>query len=261
MQQWVEIAIGMLFGSVFGSFATVVAARVPRGASIVQPRSHCTACETTLSALDLVPVISWVLRGGKCAHCKVRIPIRYPMIEMVSAIAFGAIVWRFGLTGRSAVLCGISVGLIALSAIDLETFKLPNRVLYPLTIGAVAGIVIANSVAGDPFLWLVRALGGGMLAFATFFLLHLAVPRGMGFGDVRLSFLLGFSLAWISWGALLIGFFSAFLIGGLIGSILMLAKRAKGKTALPFGPMLAAGWWLGVLWGTRLANSYFELAS
>ncbi|MGB2757614.1 MAG: prepilin peptidase [Acidimicrobiia bacterium] len=258
MSQTIEIAIAALYGAIVGSFLTVVIGRVPAHESIVRPRSRCGACGTQLTTLDLIPIISWCARRGRCAHCGAKVSVRYVMVELITAAVFGSIVWRYGLDGRSVVLCTIAAGLVALSAIDLETFKLPNAIVYPLSGMGAAGIVVVSAIESEYRSGMLRALLGAVIVFCAFFVLHLISPKSMGFGDVRLSALLGGSTAWIAWGVTAVSLFAAFAFGALIGTAMLLIGRAGRKTALPFGPMLAAGWLFGLLYGPQIADAYLS---
>lgn len=149
----------------------------------------------------------------------------------------------------------LAVGLVVLSAIDLEHLLLPNRIVYPL--GYVSLALFAVAAIGDDDL---DALGRGLLAavvvFAIFFLLHFAWPAAMGFGDVRLSFILGLALGWLGWGEVFVGIFAGFVYGALIG-ILLIVTRVRGRNqALPFGPFLAAGALTGILVGSSIIDWY-----
>lgn len=256
MSRTVEIVIAAIYGAVIGSFLTVVIGRVPAKESIVHPRSRCGVCGTQLGAADLVPVLSWCVRRGRCAHCGAKVSARYPLIEVLTALVFALITWRYGLDGRGIVLCVIAAGLVALSAIDFETFKLPNAIVYPLSGMGAAGILLVSLVQSEYRGDLLQAILGATCVFTVFFLLHLISPRSLGFGDVRLSALLGGSTAWISWGTTFVSLFAAFAFGAVIGTVMMLVGRGGRKTALPFGPMLAAGWLFGLLYGPQIADAY-----
>lgn len=258
MSRAAEIVIAAIYGAVIGSFLTVVVGRVPAHESILRPRSRCGACAIQLGPTDLIPVVSWCLRGGRCAHCGAKVSIRYPLIECVTAASFGLITWRYGLDGRGIVLCVISAGLVALSAIDLETFKLPNAVVYPLSGLGAAGIALVSAVQSEYRGDLLRAILGAICVFAVFFLLHLISPRSLGFGDVRLSALLGGSTAWISAGTTFVSLFAAFAFGAVIGTVMLIGGGGSRKTALPFGPMLAAGWLFGLMYGPQIADAYLS---
>ncbi len=149
----------------------------------------------------------------------------------------------------------VAAGLVALSIIDLEHFLLPNRIVYPLALATVVLLTLAALGDGD---WgaLGRAVLGGVAGMVTLGVLHLASPRSMGFGDVKLAFVLGLALGWLGWGELVLGLFCGFLAGALVGVVLIALRRRGRKDHLPFGPFLAFGTIVGLLWGDVLLRWY-----
>ncbi|WP_217912732.1 prepilin peptidase [Miltoncostaea marina] len=244
---WAVVA-GVL-GLCLGSFATVVASRWPAGASLVRPRSHCTSCERTLGAAELVPVLSWLALRGRCRGCGAGVSWRYPAIELASgALAAGAIA-GFGPTweGLAAALLGVS--LVPVVAIDLEHKLIPDLVVLP-----AAAVALAVGVAADPARWWVpvaAALGAGGFMFMLWFL----YPGGMGFGDVKLALLMGAVLGASVVPALVVAF-----AGGAALGVALLARfgaRAR-RMAVPFGPFLAAGALVALWWGPSMLGWYAE---
>jgi leader peptidase (prepilin peptidase)/N-methyltransferase len=242
-----------LFGLAVGSFLNVVVWRVPRHESIVRPASHCPSCDTELGAIENIPVLSWIVLRGRCRHCGERISIRYPLVELLTAALWVGMGQRFGASWELPPYLALSAGLIALSLIDLDHFLLPNRVLYPTGFLMAALFVVPAVVdgQGDDYL---RAVLGGAAAFAVFFVIHVVSPRGMGFGDVRLSFVLGMALGWLSWGQVYLGLFLGFLLGAVVGSALIAFKLRTRKDHVPFGPFLAAGALITIYVGTQLLD-------
>jgi leader peptidase (prepilin peptidase) / N-methyltransferase len=149
----------------------------------------------------------------------------------------------------------VAAGLVALSAIDLEHFLLPNRVVYPL---ALATLVLLTLAAIGDGAWgaLGRAVLGGVAGMLTLGVLHLASPRSMGFGDVKLAFVLGLALGWLGWGELVLGLFCGFLAGALVGVALIALRRRGRKDHLPFGPFLAFGTLVVLMWGDVILRWY-----
>ena len=248
-------AFGLLLGLVAGSFLNVVVYRVPRGMSIVTPRSACPGCGTPIRPRDNVPVLSWLLLRARCRECGTGISVRYPLVEAGTGAVFA---WLAVLVGAAAVLPAywvMAATVIALALVDLETKRLPNAILYPG--GAAAILLLAGGAALDGSLVdLGRALAGGAGAFALFLLIALAARGGFGFGDVKLSLLLGVFLAYRSWGTLLVGVFAAFLIGGVAALALLAAGRVTRRAALPFGPAMVAGAFLALAVGESVASWY-----
>lgn len=257
-----------LFGLIIGSFLNVVIYRVPAGISLTRP-SQCPRCETPVKALQNVPVVSWIALRGKCASCGERISARYPLVELATASAFVAVIaWvlntpMFGGTEWSvgilivAYLYFAAIS-IALTMIDLDTRRLPNAIVLPSYLVGGILLTLVSLLSGD---W--RALGRaalGMVAlYAFYFVLRLVGPGGMGGGDVKLAGVIGMYLAYLGWGVFAVGAFAAFLLGGIFGIALLIARRVGRKSAIPFGPWMIAGAWTGVFTGEALAGWYSVL--
>ena len=248
-----------LFGLVIGSFLTVVAYRVPRKESLVRPNSRCPACGAPIKPIHNIPVISWLLLRGRCASCKVKISARYPAIEAATGglfvLAFIAFPADLFLAAQVALFFAV---LFAVSLIDLETMKIPNRIVYPAVVGATV-LVVAGWLLGTG----QRPLWGliGMLAFGGGLLVVVLVyPKGMGMGDVKLAALIGLVLGSIGGGRLTVGAFAAFVLGGL-AAIAVLAVSGGENKKMPFGPFLAAGAVVGTMAGPALAAWYSGLLS
>jgi leader peptidase (prepilin peptidase)/N-methyltransferase len=244
------VAIAFLGGLIAGSFVTVVGHRVPRGESIVGPRSRCTTCGAQIAAYDNVPVVSWVLLGGRSRCCGERISIRYPLTELGLGAVYAAtvaVLWGDG--GEIALGLVFVTMLVAVTLTDLEQRIIPNRILL---VSAVVGAVIA--AVADPGSLPERAIAaaaaGGLL-----FLAALAYPRGMGLGDVKLAATMGIFLGRNVAPAILV----ALLAGSLVG-LAMIARdgAAARKTAIPFGPFLALGGVVGLLAGDQLVDWYLS---
>jgi leader peptidase (prepilin peptidase)/N-methyltransferase len=244
-----------VLGLVIGSFLNVVIWRVPRRESIVAPGSKCPGCDTPLEARDNVPVLSWLALRGRCRHCGARISARYPLVELATGALFVAIAARFEDSWALPAYLVLGAALLAISVIDLEHYIIPNRIVYPVGVALVVLLAFAAAVTGswDAF---ARALLGGCAAFAVLFVIHVISPRGMGFGDVRLCFLLGTALGWLGWQHVLFGLFAGFLYGALIGVALMVLRVRARNQHIPFGPFLAAGTLTMLLAGTPIIDWY-----
>jgi leader peptidase (prepilin peptidase)/N-methyltransferase len=252
-------AISGVYGLVIGSFLNVVIWRVPRHESVVRPPSHCPKCDVKIANRDNIPVVSWLLLRGRCRNCDTEISIRYPLIELLTGVLFAAVGARFSDSWALPAYLVLTAALIALSFIDLEHYILPNRILYPTDVAMVVLLAAASALEHD---WGAygRATIAGVAAFAFFFAIHFVSPRGMGFGDVRLSFLLGFSLGWLGWGEVIGGLFAGFLYGAVVGVLLIALKVRERKQRIPFGPFLAAGAMTFVLFGEPLVEWYQHLS-
>lgn len=257
----VLVVVAGVLGLLIGSFLNVVVWRVPRGESIVSPPSACPRCGHRIRARDNVPVLSWLLLRGRCRDCGAPISRRYPLVEAATGLLFALTAW---LTGPSWTLPGLLylVGIGgALALIDVDVHRLPDAIVLPSYPVAVALLALASWNPGGEADWaaLVRAAIGAGAMFAVYFLLVLVYPAGMGFGDVKLAGLLGLYLGWFGWGALGLGFFAAFLLGGLYSLALMAAGRAGRKSGIPFGPWMILGAVVGIAAGQAVGSWYAGL--
>lgn len=241
--------VALLLGLLIGSFLNVVIYRVPRRESIVSPGSHCPQCGAAVRWYDNVPLLSWLLLRGRCRDCGSRIPWRYPAVEAATALAFLIAALVYGADPRLLVGWGFFAVLIAITLIDLEHYIIPDRIVLP---AAVIGL--AASIALDPGRWWVY-LVSGLGASLFLFLLALFWPGGMGMGDVKMALLMGFVLG----PAVIVAIFLAFLAGAAISIVLLLLRLKTRKDKIPFGPYLALGSTLALLWGERLMGAYLSL--
>jgi leader peptidase (prepilin peptidase)/N-methyltransferase len=243
-------ALAFLGGLIAGSFVTVVAHRVPRGESIVGPRSRCPACGAQIAAYDNVPVLSWALLRGRARCCGERISARYPLTELALGALYAAtVIVLWDEPWEVALGLVFVTALTAVTLTDLEQRIIPNRILI---VAALLGAAIA--AAGDPGSLPERAIAaaaaGGLLFAAA-----LAYPRGMGLGDVKLAATMGVFLGRDVAPAILV----ALLAGSLVG-LAMIARDGAGarKRAIPFGPFLALGGVVGLLAGDQLVDWYLS---
>jgi len=250
--------IAGLFGLPLGSFAGVVTDRVPRSESVVQPRSHCTSCGRTLGAADNLPVVSYLLLRGRCRACKAKIPPRDLTIEIATALAFAAIAWRLPTVWAIPSYCALVVGLVALSAIDLEHQRLPTGVLY-WTIAVATPLLVLGSAVSDRWDSLIPAVIGAAAGFLVFFGIWFAVPRGMGFGDVRLAGLCGGWLGWLGASVIPVGFLAAFVLAGVPAIAMVVTRKADRKTKIAFGPYLALGTVVAICFGRTIAHGWASI--
>jgi leader peptidase (prepilin peptidase)/N-methyltransferase len=247
-----------LFGLAFGSFLNVVAYRVPLGRSVVHPPSACPSCDAPVRPRDNIPVISWFVLRGKCRDCSAPISARYPTVEALTGVLFTATVLVIGLAWTLPAYLWFVAVTMALILTDLDHKRIPNRILYPGTIAA--SVLLVGGAALDGQIGsLGRSFLGGLFFFGGLFLLALIARGGFGFGDVKLAFLLGLFMAFRGWEHLIVGVFLAFFLGGL-AAILLLVTRKKGrKDAVPFGPSLIVGAWIGIAYGLEIAEWYLGI--
>jgi leader peptidase (prepilin peptidase)/N-methyltransferase len=248
-----------VFGLLFGSFATVVAHRVPRRESIVAGRSRCPHCEHTITAAENVPVVSYLLQGGRCRHCAARISPRYPLIELSTGVLFALSAWKFGLSLTAVVYAAFFWVLVVVSVIDIDHHLLPSRIVLPAFVAGWAGLAAAALVGGE-LGRLADALLGAAIFGGFIFVIAFAYPAGMGGGDVKLAFVLGTFLGYIgSPAVVLVGMFLSFLLGSVIGVVAMKATGGDRKMPVPFGPSLALGTVLAIFAGRPLLDAYLSL--
>lgn len=235
-------------GLLLGSFVTVVAHRVPRGESVVGGRSHCPACGGQIAAYDNMPVLSWLLLGGRARCCGATISPRYPATELTLGILYALtalVLWDE--PGEVALGLVFVTMLVAVTLTDLEWRIIPNAILIVAAVLAVA-IAAATDPGSLPERAVAAAAAGGLLLVAA-----LAYPRGMGLGDVKLAATMGLFLGRDVAPAL----FVALLVGSLVG-LAMIARHgaAARKRAIPFGPFLACGGVVGLLAGEEMIDWY-----
>lgn len=249
---FLTIAVGV-FGLMFGSFANVCVHRIPLRISIVSPRSRCPSCENTIAWYDNVPLLSWLVLGGKCRHCKASISVRYPILELLMGVSWAGLAWRYGFSPMLLQALILVSLLWILTLIDLETGLLPNVLTFPgIAIGlgfsfwlgyfqdAVIGVVLGYGV-----FWLVARL-----------FLMVTGREGMGYGDFKLLAMLG---AFMGWQALPFIVFASSLVGVVVGVLFLYLSRKDMRTEIPFGPYLAAAGMLWFLWGADILQWYAGL--
>lgn len=236
-----------LYGTAIGSFLNVVIYRVPAGKSVVRPPSACPACGHQITARDNIPVLSWLLLRAKCRNCGAPISARYPMVEVLTGAAWVGVALRFGWSWTLPAELVLVTGLIALAFIDFDHLKLPRVIVWPLGIAVLALLVMAAGIQGT---WhrLAIALICAAVEFAVLFAINFASPRALGFGDVRLSPVLGLALGWLGWRYAFWGFLGANLLGAVVGLALIAASRAGRRTPIPFGVFLALGAFAAMLY-------------
>lgn len=242
-----EIAFAAILGAIIGSFLNVVIWRLPRGESLATPPSRCPSCQQRIAPYDNLPVVAWLVLRGRCRHCGARISPRYPLVELLTAATFAAVVAVRGFDEGLVLELPFAACLIALAGIDWDHKLLPNKIVYPM---AVYGLVATLLVERDD---LVENLIAGAGAFLFLLLAALAYPRGMGMGDVKLGGAMGLYLGLSILPAML----TAFLTGTVVGlAIIAREGAAARKKAVPFGVFLAIGGVVGVLAGPELIELY-----
>ncbi|MGG0644513.1 prepilin peptidase [Sporosarcina gallistercoris] len=239
-----------VYGLVFGSFFNVVGLRVPKKESIVSPPSHCTICDRRLTAIDLIPVISFVFLRGKCRGCGTKISIVYPLMELNTGALFALSFYYLGFSLELAVALLFVSMLVIITVSDIMYMLIPNKVLLPF------GMAIALLRFFSPLSPWWDSLLGAAVGFLVLLLIAIVSKGGMGGGDIKLFFVIGLVLG--TQLTLLTLFLAAF-IGSLVG-ILYLRKTKQGrKTPVPFGPSIAVAAVISYFCGDTLVGWYLTL--
>jgi leader peptidase (prepilin peptidase)/N-methyltransferase len=239
-----------LAGLLVGSFLNVVAHRLPRGESLVRPRSRCPECRVPIAPYDNVPLLSWLLLRGRCRNCGTPISARYPAVELATAVLYALVVLAKDDPLDVALGLLLVTALVPITLIDLELRLIPNRITLPASVAAVIAAVLIDP--GFVPEQLIAAVAGG----GFFLLAALAYPRGMGMGDVKLAGMLGLYLG----RAVAPAIFAALIAGVLVGAAIIARKGAREgrRTAVPFGPFLALGGLLGFFAGDAILDAYLS---
>ena len=250
------VAVISLLGILIGSFLNVVIGRVPEGRSVVHPPSACPRCDYQIGPKDNIPILSWMLLRAKCRNCSLPISARYPLVEALTGALFGLTAWRLGWTPELPAVLLFVAGGIALSAIDIEHFRLPNTVVYPL-LGLVGLSLVVAAGMSSSWSRLVWVVAGALVSSGLLFaLVVLTRGRGMGMGDVRLALVLGAVAGWYGPGRAAVGLFLGFVVGSVLGIGLAVRKGKMKGVKMPFGPSLIAGAFIAVLWGGDIWHWY-----
>jgi leader peptidase (prepilin peptidase)/N-methyltransferase len=236
---------------------------VPEGLTLSTPRSACPACKAPIRAWQNIPVVSWLLLRGRCASCKTRISVRYPLVELATGLLSAWVAWHFGFGAPAA--CGLLVtwSLIALTGIDIDHQLLPDGITLPLVWAGLLAAVMVGPIAGSPIPVsahdaIIGAVSGYVSLWLVFHTFRLITGKeGMGYGDFKLFAALG---AWLGWKLLPLVILLSAAAGAFLG-ILMIVLRGRDRSApMPFGPYLAAAGWLAMMYGDVLVSSYLRVS-
>ena len=251
---WLRAVVALPFGLVIGSFMTVAVHRLPRGESLVAPRSRCPSCGSPIEPRDNVPVLSWLLLRGRCRDCGAPISVEYPLLELATAGLGVLAAIRHADPWRAGLVAGLLAMMPAIALIDIRHRIIPNRLTYPALLLFPVVIVVAWLAGGsvDPLAGVV-----GLVLFGGALFVIAVVSRGMGMGDVKLAALVGLVLGSIGLRCVGVAAGAAIVLGGL-GGVVALAMGRGRKSAIPFGPYLAAGAVVAGLWGGAIADWYLE---
>lgn len=244
-----------LVGLAFGSFLTVVTHRVPKGESLVAPRSRCPSCGTQLRNVDNIPVLSWLFLRGRCRSCGARISPAYPLTELATGGLFVGAGLEFDSIWAAAMMAPFLGLMVALSVIDVRHRIIPNRIVYPSLVAFGAYLLVVALAGGE--LDAARA-GIGMLAYGgSLLLVAIVAPAGMGMGDVKLVSLIGLVLGALGLRYVAVAAGAGILMGG-VGAIAALIAGASRKQAIPFGPFLASGALVAAFLAPQVSSVYLR---
>lgn len=241
-----------IFGTIIGSFLNVCICRIPAGQSVISPASRCPQCGKAIAWYQNVPIISFLMLRGRCAGCGAAISKRYPLVESLTGMLFVWVFLRFGLEWATPVYWLFVAALVVITFIDLDHQIIPDVISLPgIVVGFLTILLVPWISWLDSLLGIL--LGGGSLWLVAEVYHRLTDQEGMGGGDIKLLAMMG---AFLGWQAVLPVIFFASLVGSVVGVPLMLLKRADGKLAIPFGPFLALGGLVYLLWGQQLLMWY-----
>ena len=275
------IATVFLLGLLIGSFINVVACRLPvmmerewkrqcmeylhpdepapdaaERFSLIVPRSRCPSCGHAITALENIPVLSWLFLRGKCSACGTRISVRYPVVEFVTALLSAIVAWQLGWGWPLAAALVFTWALIALTLIDFDHKLLPDSITQPLLwLGLLLSI---DAVFVDMRASIIGATAGYLSLWSVYQLFKLVTGKeGMGYGDFKLLAAIG---AWLGWQALPVTILLSSLVGAVVGITLILVRGRDRNIPIPFGPYIAAAGWLALLWGKDITDAYLRMA-
>jgi len=274
---WVFVSMALVLGVIVGSFLNVLVWRLPKMLerewraqahevlglpaepagptyNLMLPHSCCPHCNHPIRPWENIPLLSYLLLKGRCAHCRGAISARYPLTELASGLLCALVAWHFGFGWQAAALMLLSCGLLAMSLIDADHQLLPDVLVLPLL---WLGLIV-NSFG--LFTTLPDAMWGAVIGYlslwSVFWLFKLATGKdGMGHGDFKLLALLG---AWGGWQILPMTLLMSSLVGVFCGLILMRMRKAQASTPMPFGPYLAIAGWIALLWGGQITDFYLQ---
>ncbi|MFV0449532.1 MAG: prepilin peptidase [Vibrio sp.] len=275
---WLFVAFATVLGLIIGSFLNVVIYRLPKmmerewrqecadcfpeaniqppegKLTLSTPRSTCPSCHTPLRIIDNVPVVSWLLLRGKCAHCQSPISARYPLIELLTAVISLVVAQHFGFSDFTIALLFFSYVLIAATFIDLDTLLLPDQLTLPLLwAGMTLSLVGVSPVSLQDAI--IGAIAGYLALWSVYWIFKLATGKeGMGYGDFKLLAALG---AWLGWQHLPLIILLSSLVGLVFGIIQLRLKKQGIDKAFPFGPYISIAGWIALLWGQQMIESYY----
>lgn len=254
---WFFIGFSFLIGASIGSFLNVCIARIPEKKSIVSPPSSCPKCGQGIKFYDNIPLLSYLVLRGRCRQCKTSISMRYPLVELLTAILSVFLMMRFGPSISYLIYFCLISALLTITFIDLDHRIIPDVISLPLIpLGFLASFLLIQLTWLDSLIGIL--VGGGSLLLVAVIYEKLTGHEGMGGGDIKLLAMLG---AFLGWEGVLFTIMASSLLGTIIGGGGMLISGKGRRFAIPFGPFLSLGAVLYILWGNLLIGWYLELCA
>ncbi|HQR24100.1 MAG TPA: A24 family peptidase [Steroidobacteraceae bacterium] len=242
---------------------TAATAGIPARYNLLVPRSACPHCGAEIHAHQNIPVVSYLLLGGKCANCRALISPRYPIVELATALLSAAVVWRYGWEWQSLAALVFTWALVALTVIDLDHQLLPDVITLPLLwLGLLLSLLWqpgpALSIPVDPWSAIIGAAAGYVSLWLVYWTFKLLTGKeGMGYGDFKLFAAFG---AWMGWQMLPLVILLSAMTGAAVGIALIVLRGRDRSIPIPFGPYLAAAGWIALMWGPQIVGGYLHLA-
>ena len=241
----------VIVGACIGSFINVVISRLPiKGAFLASKRSRCLKCDEPIKLYDLIPIVSWAILRGCCRKCHSKIPVRYPLVEFSCSIIAVASFVRFGVELATILVFGVTVILLAISIIDLQTTEIPNSLVVIIAVFAIVAIWIFPNVT------LLDSAIGFVIISVPLLIISLIISGAFGGGDIKLMAVCGFLLGW---QATLLSFFIALLFGGVYAVFLIVSGKRKKSEHMVFGPAICIGVTISLFFGNDIISSYLQL--
>lgn len=259
MQTFITLYIAA-FGLIIGSFLNVCIYRIPKKHSIVSPPSHCTGCDTRLKAWDLIPVFSWILLRGKCRYCGARVSARYPIVEGLTSLVFDLLYFRFSISVEFLAAIVLSILLICEAFVDYDLKLIPNEFIIAGMLSGTAlfvyNLFYQVDMYGDrawynPILGIVS--GAGTLLLVAIVGSVVCKTDAMGMGDVKLLAVIGLFLGW---RLTLVALLLSVILAAIVSFVLILSNKVNGKSEVPFGPFIAIGTFIAMLYGWNIIEFY-----
>lgn len=241
----------LIFGLVIGSFLNVCIYRIPREESICYPPSHCTNCSHKLGLIDLVPVLSYMCLRGKCRYCGDKISIRYPLIELLNGILYLLIYLKYGIALETLKYCILVSILVVISMIDFDTQDIYTSIIIFAAIIGIVFVIIEKLVYGDNVFYLLA----GAIAGAAIIGLIVFITKGMGEGDIEIAGVCGLFLGL---RGILLALFLSVICGGIVGIFIVVLKLKKVKDKIAFGPFIALGTFISIMYGNEIISWYLR---